>query len=81
MSVQPDYKHIFPFLLSVNKTRLKMLFGSKLCLLRLTSEIKIEFIFGLLTKFDTKSTLILNIYFSDPHHSENFGYLRQLVEN
>ena len=72
MSVQPDYKHIFPFLLSVNKTRLKMLFGSKLCLLRLTSEIKIEFIFGLLRILD-----FLNLLFS----STSFGNIRKFVEN
>ena len=71
----PDHKYLFPHLLSFNKTMFKVVSGSNLGLLRLTSEIKIKFIFGLLIKFYMESTPILNIL-NLIFRSASFGKLR-----
>ena len=57
-------------------------FSLSLVVLRICSEIKIKFIFGFLMKlFEIDTNIEFLKHFLDRHHSANFGYFRELVEN
>ena len=73
LSVEPDSEYLFPILLLL--TLFTILFSFNFGFHRITSEIKIKFIFGFLMKFYMKLTNILHIL-NLLFRSASFGKLR-----